>query len=115
MIGEDPLLGATPHPGETEFRVWAPEARFVEVLVERKGVFGLPPEPAGYFSGVVPVLIELLQPDGARSDLAHAEAPSNGRIDLDIPIAFDDPVGTWTLRSRELATGRAAEARFAVR
>src|SRR3954465_983019 len=47
-------LGAEVQPGGgAHFRVWAPKARKLEVLVDG-GAHALAAEPAGYFSGAVP-------------------------------------------------------------
>ena len=60
MTGEPPppsLLGATPSLKGTEFRVWAPTAKTVEVVFETppgKNLL-LTPTPDGYFSGRDPV------------------------------------------------------------
>ncbi len=48
-------LGASPEPGGARFRVWAPAAGRVEVVLEGAGgVHALTPEPDGYHSGLVP-------------------------------------------------------------
>ncbi|NTU84063.1 MAG: malto-oligosyltrehalose trehalohydrolase [Chloroflexales bacterium] len=47
-------IGALPDAAGTRFRVWAPDAHVVEVLLHtpaRQGVFMLTPEPDGYFAG----------------------------------------------------------------
>jgi len=67
------------------------------------------------FSGLVPVLVEIRRPDGSRSDLSHAAAMRDGVVELDIPVAFDDPTGVWALSARELATGQTARSEFDVR
>lgn len=47
-------VGAEPVPeGGVSFRVWAPEARRVEVALEGGGTHRLEPDPGGYFRGVV--------------------------------------------------------------
>ena len=47
-------IGAEPGPQGTSFRVWAPAAREVDVVVEGGSVHPLAQEPGGYFSGLVP-------------------------------------------------------------
>jgi maltooligosyltrehalose trehalohydrolase len=50
---KDHSIGATPHSAGTSFRVWAPIAKAVTVIVEgRDAQFPLQPEPGGYFSGI---------------------------------------------------------------
>jgi maltooligosyltrehalose trehalohydrolase len=51
-VGAEPVVG-----GEAHFRVWAPAAHRVEVVVDGGAATQLAPEPGGYFSGVA---------DGAR-------------------------------------------------
>ncbi|MFV9505850.1 MAG: malto-oligosyltrehalose trehalohydrolase [Oscillochloridaceae bacterium umkhey_bin13] len=47
-------IGARPRLGGTLFRVWAPQARSVEVVLEPSGRrVALEPEAAGYFAGLV--------------------------------------------------------------
>ena len=50
------MLGASPGPGGVTFRVWAPAARRVEVVLEGPGepAHPLESEPGGYHSGTVP-------------------------------------------------------------
>ena len=48
--------GANPTPEGVHFRVWAPAARSVEVVLEgpaQSGAFPLEPEARGHFSGLV--------------------------------------------------------------
>jgi maltooligosyltrehalose trehalohydrolase len=47
-------LGATPEREGTRFRVWAPRARTVEVVVEGGAASALAPAPRGYHQGAVP-------------------------------------------------------------
>jgi maltooligosyltrehalose trehalohydrolase len=53
-----PSLGARPEAEGTHFRVWAPKAQTVEVIVERPGdgplIASLESSPDGHFSGLVP-------------------------------------------------------------
>lgn len=53
LIDRESFLGAAHRDGLTHFRVWAPEARSVEVRVEHPQPFTFPLEPAadGYFVG----------------------------------------------------------------
>src|SRR3954468_22110442 len=55
--GWRPALGAWPTDGGTRFRLWAPNARRVEVVVERNGAELLTQElarsPDGTFAGLV--------------------------------------------------------------
>ncbi len=47
-------VGAEPVAGGVHFRVWAPLARRLEVVVEGAGATELRPEAHGYFSGLLP-------------------------------------------------------------
>jgi maltooligosyltrehalose trehalohydrolase len=48
-------IGAFPNPNGTSFRLWAPNAKSVALLVEGNTVpFTLTPEQDGYFSGIFP-------------------------------------------------------------
>lgn len=52
-------LGANPVESGVHFRVWAPQCRKVEVVLEEGGLAAaLPAEAKGYFSGMVPDLTE---------------------------------------------------------
>src|ERR1017187_1756256 len=51
---EDHFIGANPHSDGIRFRLWAPIARTVAVVVEgRDGQFPVEPEGHGYFSTTV--------------------------------------------------------------
>jgi maltooligosyltrehalose trehalohydrolase len=55
-VSWSPALGAWPDGGDTCFRVWAPEARAVSVVIESGrpgGTWALDPQPGGYFGGRV--------------------------------------------------------------
>ena len=47
-------MGAQCAPGGVEFRVWAPQARRAEVLIEGRAPQVLRPEPHGFFAALVP-------------------------------------------------------------
>lgn len=48
-------IGAMPQPEGTRFRLWAPLAKKIDViLMEREAQFSLEPEEGGYFSALVP-------------------------------------------------------------
>jgi maltooligosyltrehalose trehalohydrolase len=50
-------IGAEPHGDESHFRVWAPDARSVDVVGDADAVTLLKPEGDGYFSGIAPVRV----------------------------------------------------------
>jgi maltooligosyltrehalose trehalohydrolase len=74
-------IGAEYRQGEeTHFRVWAPAARQVEVVIEGAGTpAALKAERGGYFSGVV----------------KQAEPGTRYRLRLDGQEAFPDPASRW--------------------
>jgi maltooligosyltrehalose trehalohydrolase len=72
-------IGAELTPDGAHFRVWAPKRRRVEVLFDSGRAVELAPEPAGYFSGLVPDAA-----DGARY-----------RYRLDGEDAFADPASRF--------------------
>jgi maltooligosyltrehalose trehalohydrolase len=54
VTNEDPFVGAKPLADGVRFRVWAPLARSIAVVVEcRKAPFLLQSEGSGYFSGII--------------------------------------------------------------
>ena len=50
-------VGAEPRSDGTHFRVWAPQARSVDVMDDRGGSTPLKLEPDGYFSGIAPMSV----------------------------------------------------------
>jgi len=59
--------------------------------------------------------VGLVAPDGG-CDAAlgyNAEAPG-GKAEIDVPLAYNEQTGTWTLRVRDVATGVTGEARVEV-
>ena len=74
--GTSSLIGAIPAAHDTHFRVWAPLAREVEVvLTEHASRHALTAEESGYFAGIVP----------------DAHAGDRYRYSLDGGEAFPDP------------------------
>lgn len=62
-------------------------------------------------AGPVPLRVQLFDPLGiARYDL-YRVAP-NGQVELDLPLAVNDPQGVWTARVQELLGGHQGEAAF---
>ena len=78
-------LGATLLPGGVEFRLWAPDAREVRVVIEGGGEFVLRPEPGGYHAAVVPGLAA-----GARYRYLV-----DGRGPYPDPASRYQPAGVW--------------------
>jgi maltooligosyltrehalose trehalohydrolase len=74
------FIGALPSARGTRFRVWAPKAREVEVvLTNRASRHGLKAEEAGYFSSIVP----------------NARAGDRYRFSLDGGEPFPDPASRY--------------------
>lgn len=62
----------------------------------------------------VAVRVEL--PDGRLADWVEPVAIADTKgATVAVPIAFNDPTGTWTVRATELCTGRTASVQFTVR
>jgi hypothetical protein len=75
---------------------------------------------ARYASGrnvnaVVPLRFDLLSPDGELNDHSRFTATAeDGSWETQVPIADNEPAGTWTVRATELIGGHAQTAHFAV-
>jgi hypothetical protein len=62
------------------------------------------------------VRLQAFSPDGRERECYRRYPRLPGpSLSLEIPLALNDPPGTWTLRAADVATGAAAEARVAVR
>ena len=110
--GEGRVYMLTPRPLESvRVQVGArePGDRAVRVLVQVVDAAGRP------ISAVVPVQIEVLDPDGAAAEFSGYYGAADGEVSLDLTLAPNDAPGTWTVRAREMASGRTAEARFEYR
>lgn len=62
--------------------------------------------------GVVPVEAVLLTPEGNRHDDSRYGAAIDGAWSMDLPIAYNEPPGRYSLEVRELASGRRASAEW---
>jgi maltooligosyltrehalose trehalohydrolase len=79
-LGKNLSLGAIPYEQGTQFRIWAPVARKVEVVVEDKNLrYPLGAEEDGYFSGLLP----------------EARVGSLYRFSLEGGEAFPDPASRY--------------------
>lgn len=59
--------------------------------------------------------IQVELPDGRMADWVTRVAVADPKgITIELPVAFNDPRGTWTIRATELYTGQTAVARFEV-
>lgn len=59
--------------------------------------------------------IETLNPSGDRvAPLCQKARWTGGVVEVELPLAFNDPVGKWTLRVTDIATGVKAEQSFPV-
>jgi hypothetical protein len=57
---------------------------------------------------VIPVQVEILDPHGRPAEFSGYHATESGRLTLTLDLASNDTPGVWTIRARELATGRMA-------
>jgi hypothetical protein len=63
-------------------------------------------------AAVVPVKMDILDPTGAAAEFSGHYGAQDGVIALKLDLAPNDTPGTWTIRARELASGKTAEAKF---
>jgi hypothetical protein len=61
------------------------------------------------------VKLRVKLPDGSRADWADTVVAADKQgVAVDVPVAYNDPKGTWTVEATELYTGVTATARFTV-
>jgi maltooligosyltrehalose trehalohydrolase len=129
------FIGSRPCPGGTHFRVWAPIAKRVQVVIERSKLrFPLTPEEGGYFSGTLPSVsagdrykfsldegepfpdpASRYQPEGPHGpseivdpsayEWSRSEASWNG-VSLDGQVLYELHIGTFTPEGTFLAAIR---------
>jgi beta-galactosidase len=62
------------------------------------------------------VKVQVKLPDGSTADWADSVAVVDRQgATVDVPVAFNDPRGTWTLSATELYTGKTTNAQFSVK
>jgi hypothetical protein len=64
--------------------------------------------------GVVPVEIRVRDPAGRVAEFSGAYGAVDGRVELVLDIAANDPFGIWQVEARELASGLSADGYFRV-
>ncbi len=107
--GDGRVYMVTPYPVD---RVTARVTRrrrsnpLVELRIAVVGTDGQP------LDAVVPVQVEILDPAGAPAEFSGYYGARNGRITIHLDLAANDLPGPWTVRARELASGRTTQARF---
>lgn len=86
--------------------------------VERGGEAGMQievvDEQGKRVSAVVPVEVEVRDPQGRRGEFSGYYAAVDGKLEIRLNIARNDEFGLWQVKARELASGRAASASFRV-
>ena len=66
-------------------------------------------------AGVVPLRVDIISPDGETNDYSRFTATDeDGSWAASIPIAENEPAGTWTLRATELIGGNVTTSHFQV-
>jgi hypothetical protein len=65
-------------------------------------------------SAVIPLQIEILDSAGHLVEFSGYYGAKDGQVSLTVDVARNDPPGRWTVRARELASGRVSEKRFNV-
>jgi len=105
--GYGELIAAYPYdPGQPVVAPSKPTAKPGETVEFRLTMAGVPAEEQGPFS----YHVVLLDPSGREVEwLPWSVLGPGGRVALPIQFAYNDPPGTWTLRVREITTGRTAE------
>jgi len=56
--------------------------------------------------------VDVQDPTGQEAELSGYYGAKDGVVSLHLDLATNDTPGVWTLRARELASGKTAEARF---
>ena len=64
---------------------------------------------------VLPVRIEILDPDGRMAEFSGYYGAVGGQITVQCDLAPNDEPGSWRIRARELASGISAEHAFTIR
>lgn len=59
---------------------------------------------------VVPVRIQILDPEGVESEFSGYYAATDGQVIITFDFAQNDRTGTWEIRATELASGKSASA-----
>lgn len=123
-------IGAEMINGEVHFRVWAPNSKSVEVIIDSKKIYLLKPEQKGYFSGAVkntrenahyqfmldgknplPDPASRFQPDGPHgpsqiidsSQFKWTDFEWKGIVEKEKAIIYEMHVGTFTQEGTWLA------------
>ena len=63
-------------------------------------------------SAVVPMRVDIQDPTGAAAEFSGYYGAKEGVIPLRLDLAANDTPGTWTIRARELASGKTTETRY---
>lgn len=63
---------------------------------------------------IVPVRVEITDPDGRPAEFSGYYGARDGRLDLELAIAPNDTPGLWQFRARELASGLSSTGYFRV-
>jgi hypothetical protein len=66
----------------------------------------------GPIAAVVPVRVDVTDPDGRAAEFSGYYGASDGRLSVTLDLAPNDLPGTWRIRVSELASGRSAERTF---
>jgi hypothetical protein len=59
-------------------------------------------------NAVVPMEVTIHDPDGRTAEFSGYYGAAGGTLNLDLNHAPNDTAGVWTVKARELATGRTA-------
>ena len=61
-------------------------------------------------SAVIPVNVEIVDPEGRRAEFSGSYAATNGQLTIRCDFAANDRVGMWEVRAKELARGSSTTA-----
>ncbi|MHC4399052.1 MAG: LamG-like jellyroll fold domain-containing protein [Planctomycetota bacterium] len=64
---------------------------------------------------VVPVELDVRDPEGKRAERSGYYGASDGKLEVTLDVAPNDPPGIWQVEARELASGRTSVGYFRVR
>ena len=90
----------------------------VELTAPREAGLGQPvriridvvDEEGKRIEAVVPVHVDVIDADGDSAEFSGYYGARNGRVDIALDLAVNDKPGNWSIRARELASGREADA-----
>jgi hypothetical protein len=106
--GEGRVYMLSPRPVaalRVELATRQPAERLANVRISVVDAAGKP------LPAVVPVKVDVVDATGAPAEFSGHYGAKDGVVDLRLDLAVNDAPGAWTVRARELASGKTAEVR----